>query len=395
MGHDFVHPNTGWIFRNKLGGVLRRKGGQGEMIARFRILLPFKLSIPDGLSLGDLEVERPSHRIVVHPPLKARLSTSPEDVGLDVPFFDAGHGIVPAEPQRPSSRIHLNGKPTLQANLLQMDFHKDDFDRGGTRPPHDEPVILIGFEVANSLLRRLRTVGQAAGILALDPTKTSWSLEYLSDAGEELPREPGLVRRGYHVRSSGRLQAVTEVIWQRVKSLPSDYEPSTWDNLLLDAELLMPQVGPVVVLAQSAIETAVSAVLNHLASRTPLPLPPGLWEWIDKRDDDYRKEPSVREQCDILLEALGGKSLKQERELWEAFTKIRKARNNFVHEGVASVDGKTVTPAEAAELLGKAKQVVAFLERFLPESQRRPATSETFDWRIELALSAPMDPKSE
>lgn len=364
------------------------------MIARFRILLPFKLSVPEDLSLGGLEVERPPYRIVVHPPLEARLSTSPEDVGLDVPFVDAGHGIVPAEPQHPTSRIKLNGKPTIRADLLQIDFFKDDFDRRETRP-EDESVTLAAFEVANSLLRRLRAIAQAAGIFPLNPTETSYSLEYLSDAGEELPKEVGLVRRRYKIRSSGRLQAVTEVIWHRVKSLPFEYEPSTWDNLLLDAELLVPQVGPVLVLAHSAIETAVSATLNHLASGTPPPLPPGLWEWIDKRDDDYRKEPSVREQCDILLEALGGKSLKQEKGLWQAFTKIRKARNNFVHEGVASVDGKRVTPAEAAELLGQAKQVVTFLERFLPESQRRPETSEKFDWKIELALTAPMDAKSE
>jgi hypothetical protein len=352
------------------------------MIVRFRILLPFKFSIPEGSHLDAVEFEQPPYRVVIHPPLEAVLDTNPEFKGLQLPLIEVGHGIVPSDPQQLRDYIRMNGKPTLQANLLQIDVHNDYFDRRDNISPQDAPVTAAAFDVANSILRRIRSVTRAAGVFVLNSSDTSWSLEYLNDLGEELPAESGLVRRGYKVAISARLQGLATRIWEKVKSLPYGYEPPTWDTLLLDAELLLPHVGPVIVLAQSAIETAISGALNYLASRTPPPLPPGLWDWINERDDDYRKEPSLRERCGVLLGALGGVSLKKEERLWEAFSKIRKARNSFVHEGLALIDGARVTPKIAVQLLESAKEIVAFIENSLPPSQKRPEIPETFDWQI-------------
>jgi hypothetical protein len=92
--------------------------------------------------------------------------------------------------------------------------------------------------------------------------------------------------------------------------------------------VLLPEVGPALVLAVTALETLISATLNQLASSANLPS--GLWEWINNRGD-YRKEPSVEEQFDVLLRVLAGKSLRNQSDLWRGFKDLKEARNSFVH----------------------------------------------------------------
>src|SRR5207237_6819056 len=98
---------------------------------------------------------------------------------------------------------------------------------------------------------------------------------------------------------------------------PDDFRPTAWDTLLPDALDLLPEVGPTIVLAFAAIETRIEAAVERLAAATELS--DDLWEWIKKREGDYRKEPSVKEQLDPLLRALSGHTLKEARRLWEAF----------------------------------------------------------------------------
>jgi len=178
-------------------------------------------------------------------------------------------------------------------------------------------------------------------------------------------------------------------IWEKTNSLPLEYRPATWENLLLDAESLLPHVGPVLVLMAASIETAISAVLRHLATKGLVP--DQLWQWINDRGD-YRKEPSVEEECDVLLNVLGGKSLKTEPKLWQSFKNIKNARNNFVHEGIPSITkgGKALSSAEVSQLLDSAKQIIKFLEEFLPENPRRPIAMEKreFEFRREVGEGA-------
>ena len=108
----------------------------------------------------------------------------------------------------------------------------------------------------------------------------------------------------------------------RLRALPSD-------ELLLDAYALPPQVGPAVVLAHTAVETRVAQTTDRNAILTGLNAE--LWSWLTVR--------STAEQLDRLAKALTGKSLKDDRRLWEGFQHLREALekqgNKFVHEGKA------------------------------------------------------------
>jgi hypothetical protein len=188
------------------------------------------------MTLPNLYIEGLRYRVEVYPPMKARISTMPVDSRMSA--VEAGHSIVPSEEQNYTDDITVGGRRTLQANLLQLDIHGHDFERTRGQPVKDHPIVVVAFQVANSLLRCLRAIGQAPEIAVLDREKSSYSVQFLDDAGQELPENPELFRRGYSVRYSGRLTRVTQAVWEKAKSLPFDYESSTWDNLLLGAELL-------------------------------------------------------------------------------------------------------------------------------------------------------------
>ena len=50
----------------------------------------------------------------------------------------------------------------------------------------------------------------------------------------------------------------------------------------------------------------------------------------------------------------------------------RKARNKFSHEGKPLIGNQEVTREQATELIAKAKAIVAWVERLLPEEARTP-----------------------
>ena len=137
--------------------------------------------------------------------------------------------------------------------------------------------------------------------------------------------------------------------------------------------------GVACALAAAALETLISFALNHLPSLANLPS--GLWEWINNRGD-YRKEPSVEEQFDVLLRALANKSLKDQNQLWEVFKNLKDARNSFVHDGVAAIGGKEVTKELAYIFVGRAKEIIDWVEPLLPSELRRPKLEHQVEFQM-------------
>ena len=158
-------------------------------------------------------------------------------------------------------------------------------------------------------------------------------------------------------------------VWTDVNSLPIEYEPPPWKMLLLDAEHVLPQIGPAIVLAATALEVGISQILDDLASRSPIPV--DLWHWITNRGF-FLKEPSEEEQFDELLRILVGTSLKEDPSLWEGFKNIKDARNSFVHEGTATIGRNVVREEDARRLIGKAKEIFSFLRSKIPEDVQWP-----------------------
>jgi hypothetical protein len=231
----------------------------------------------------------------------------------------------------------------------------------------------------------LRYVTRAAQIRPIDfPESNRWRLDYLNDNGAELVQQEGLVRGRGAIAFSFQYIELTSAVWDNVHDLPPDFQPPTWDDLILDAHNALPEIGPSVVLAATALEVFVGQILHFLAKTSTLP--PDLWQWINHRDGEWLREPSVNEQFDLLLKVLAGYSLKEDATLWEAFQNLKAARNSFVHEGTARVGRTRLTIDQTRRLLGKAVEIISGVRGRLPEELQW----KTYEHRLKLQAKIPI-----
>ena len=315
------------------------------MIARLFVLLPFKLTVPEGQQYPVYEAE---------------------DSGYKVRFYPPGRSDY-APPIAEEDKIAIDGVSAFQADALRIDFQKENFDRRADTlydPP--EPIV---DRAINFFLIRLRHVARAGQVRPVRFPLVTWRMQYLNDNESELKEEAGLVR-GRGVKSfSSSFIALTNKIWTDVFSLPPDYEPPPWESLLLDATDEMPSIGPALVLAATALEVFISRVLDRLAPTKVIP--PELWHWINERGNRL-KEPNLEEQYDALMKLLTGHSLKDEPLLWEAFKNLKDARNAFVHEGIAKIGQTPVSTESANKLIASASNIIAKIREWLPNELHWP-----------------------
>src|SRR2546422_5230205 len=84
------------------------------MLARLRILLPFKITIPEGENLQPQEYDVAPYRVVLHPPLQADIDIAAELADLTAPLLGLDRGLIPAAPPRATDAILLDGRRTIQ-----------------------------------------------------------------------------------------------------------------------------------------------------------------------------------------------------------------------------------------------------------------------------------------
>jgi len=315
------------------------------MLARLDLSLPFPITIPEGEHFSIFQYNDEGYNIRIHPPMKTEHPLTQDD----------------------SDEILINGKPAFQANGLRIYFQKDNFDRR-QGSECDPPYPLIARTI-NLFLLKLRFVTRGSKIRPINFPYTSWHLQYLNDDESELDKTEGLVKGRGTKAFTLSWTALNNDVWERIFELPPDYIPPQWDNLLLDANEALPEIGPSVVLAATALEVFISHILNELSKNSSIPK--DLWDWINDRNGRLN-EPTTREQFDILLKTLLGVSLKENNDLWESFTKLKKARNSFVHEGIPKIGQNPISEGEARELLVKANEIVIFIKNKLPEALQWP-----------------------
>jgi hypothetical protein len=333
-------------------------------------------------------------KAVVYPPYQSELSTSTFRVGDAVPLINDFEKLNPATPQV-TPLIEIDGTPVVECDAIAVEFHAVDLDR---TPGRSGPLIELALSVVNDFINRIRVLTRASHLRPLEFESTSFHLAFLDDARERLPKEEGKVGGVGKVGFRLRHVAITPDAWRAIAELGA-YEPPPWDILLLDALDLDTDIGPALVLAAAAVETRIATALAVLAEGK---MPEELWEWIAKRDGDYTKTPSVREQLDVLLAELAGKSLKEDQRLWEGGVHLRDARNSFVHQGQALIGKRpptSVTRAKARELVVIASEIIDFVEALLPAAERRPRldTLPSVTTTVPLALAAdgPSDDQDE
>ena len=351
------------------------------MIARFSIFTESPIYIPIDANLAPFMLVREGRRVRVFPPRQAAIS--PEALrSLDPAAFGSKvEGLRAATQPVVARHVLLNDGHVYRANLLVIDFFGDEFDRRADSEgvvvgegPQTDPPLELAFAVANEILTKIRVLSRAQEVKPVRGSMTFWRLDYLDDREERLPRVEGLLRTKVATQVRFQVAALTRALWGSVTGLPDDFTDHTWDALLLDAEALLPDVGPAIAVANASLEIFSTWAIDQLQTENQF-APDGLWDWIFHRGDWYQN-PSVEDRYDVLLKLMTGKSLKDEAQLWEGFKHLRKARNTFSHQGRPMIGNAEVSEAKAAELIAKAKAIVGWVEDLLPRRVRRPKHEE-------------------
>lgn len=338
------------------------------MIARFRVLLPYDIFVPHGVQLQPLSIRRGSDVFEVAPPLQAQLYRGDEAMTSGVATRTVLERLAPQIPPFMADTVLVNGQSVIPYNLVQIEVRRDTFDRT-PRDPGDplagDELVESFFSVANELLAALRSVTNAPAVKPIWPVASFWRIDFAADDGQPLPQDNTNVRRRMVAQTRWQASGLTREAWDHAAANIGASSPPSWQMLILDAEAILPEIGPAVVLAATALETLIAVVLDRLATSSNAISAP-VWEWINDRGD-YRKEPSFKEQYDVLLKAFTGKSLKDQPQLWELAEQLRAARNSFVHQGVAAIGKRqvAVTPQKAQELILGAKQIIMWVENLL------------------------------
>lgn len=309
------------------------------MIARVLVYIPFKILVPKDERFDTYSIEDSDYNIIFYPP------------GRDQNF------IFDLEPKT----IKVNGREAFYANYVQIDFCKNDFNRSkkGAFDPSFEKIN----EVLNFFLLRLRRATRAPQIHPLPIKSYRVGITYFNDDGTGLLEENGKITQGFAGLYEFKFVSLNKEIWDDTFSNSSDFSSQHWTNLLLDAMDELPDVGPAVVLAFSALELFISDILNQLATNN---VSPDLRSWINSR----QKEPKTEEQYDTLLKIFTGHSLKKdEPKLWDVFYHLKSARDTFVHGGIARITRKSdkLELIEAQELILQADVIILKVREWLPK----------------------------
>jgi hypothetical protein len=294
------------------------------MLVRLHVVLPFDVALPEGEQIRLYTYEEDGCVITVYPPMRS-----------DAPSNSA-----------PPESVKINGVTAIIANGLQIDFQRSEFDRTPGSP--EDPPSAVLQRAVDSFIERLRYVARAAHVHAVSLQTTTWRLRYLDDEGSELPTSSKVVGRGGNA-FRWSLVGVNKTLWDQLHELPGDFTPPPWDGLRLDAQAALPHVGTAVVLAATALEVFIEVMLEQLAARSDVPK--NLWQWVVSRKNPLCN-PDVEEQFDTLLGHFVGHSLKENPDLWGSFMNLKRARNTFVHEGVATIGEQPVTVQQAGLLVG-------------------------------------------
>lgn len=361
------------------------------MIARYCFLLPYTFSIKNGSSFSFQEFKRERYTVRLNPPQQCKVDITQFDVAKGASVDELADQIGPVQLLEENKRVHLDGLPSIDANLIVVEFHGQEFRRSKDTLDFTDidPPLTEALEIANLFLIRYRALLRDCGIIPLSVEHVIWRLDYLSDDGKPVPRDPKneVVNRLQGTRGSFVCHGLDPALWNAIFALND--RPPAWYMLLLDAENQLPDINAALVLAAAALETFISETLKSLAPRSSLP--PDLWKWINDRGF-WLKNPSSEDQFDVLLRIFTGYSLKKDdKQLWKDYMELRTARNKIAHTGNASIGGKQVTSAKAKDLISVAHAVINHVEEHIPSDLRAPRFESAL--RVGLTMRTKIDPE--
>jgi len=313
------------------------------VIARLHIEAPFEIALPRDAQFGLYDYEDDGCNIRLYPPVR-NAAESTSDVG----------------------EIRIDDQESVRCSILRIDFVKEQF--GGSEEAPDPSAELVG-RALDSYIERLRYITRAAHLRPIPFPMSSWRIEYLTDDGHPLGDDESSPRDRGGLKMNLQWIILTPEMWSDLNELGPEFSAPPWVSLLHDATDALPEVGPAIVLAYTAIEVCIAAVLQQEAPHSSIPS--SLWAWINKRGD-WSKEPSTAEQLDQVSESVLGASMKGEQELWTAFQNLKRARNEFVHQGLARIGKQPVSQAHAGQLVAGATKILGWIRDRLPNDRKWP-----------------------
>ena len=277
--------------------------------------------------------------------------------------------LTPAATPRIYPFVRMDGRLVKHANLLQIDFIRDRFERA-SGSAEDPPRDTVEAVVTN-VVERLRYVIGAPTIREFRLRDTFWTVRYLTDEGNELPEEKGLLRRRVNAPFKFTFTGLDASSWAGVTNLSFSFRPQLWERLYLDAQYLLPEVGPALTLAISAIETAADEMIR------------------DRLKPDTQKAEKLiagnrlGKRLDVVAKRITTNSLKDNPALWDAFDRLRRARNAAAHKGTPMLDGVEVTEEVALQIILAVRPVLQWIESLMSPSLRshRDPHEPKWEWR--------------
>lgn len=309
------------------------------MIAKATIFLPFSFTLPDNEPFLKYTSDWEGYVITIYPP------TMQEEAKASA-----------------SNAITINDKSSYQADLLVIDFQKVEFNRT-TEIEFDPPIELIEV-VTNDFLNRLRHVIKASQIKSINSAKTNIRIDYLNDDSSPLEKKEGLLRGRFRKGFKIEIVTITKEVWDDIHSIPLFQELPIWQSLLLDAESILPEIGPSIVLTFTALEVFISKILDKIAEFKKTDKE--LWTWLNDRGF-YLKNPSIEEQYNFLSKHLLGASIKDDEKLWVAFKNLQTARNSFAHSGIAKIGNEKLDVVKTRDLIVNAIKIINYIREKLPK----------------------------
>lgn len=330
------------------------------MIARVAVHLPESLWLEESSRFDAFTTEYQDERLVIYPPLQCPFEVRPDEAG-NFNVNDIYRMLTPVVTERVYQFVQMNGQYVKHANLLQVDFLRSEFNRESGAD--EDPTRDIVESIVGNIVARLRYTIAAPTFREFRLLDTFWTVIYLNDDGGELLEEKGLVRGRVHAPFKFTFTGIDAHSWAAVRNHSFEFQPFIWERLYLDAQFLLPEVGPALTLAISAIETATDEMI-----RDQLRHKPGEAEHLISAN-------KLGQRLDRVAKTLTGSSLKDEPTLWNTFHTLRKARNAAAHEGTPIVDGITVNDQVALQMILAARPVLAWIESRMSsglQSHREP-----------------------
>lgn len=346
------------------------------MLARIAVHLPESLWLQENTRFDSFTATLDGETLVVYPPLQSSFEVRPDPQG-NFNVNDIFKLLTPVQPERIYPFVRMNGQLVKHANLLQIDIVGRDFrrDAGATQDPSGAFVERV---VVNFVARMRYTIG-APSVREFRLLETFWTIRYLADDGSELVEEKGLVRGRVHAPFKFQFTGLDESSWGRVKNLTFSFRPLIWERLYLDALFLLPEVGPALMLAMSAIETATDQMIEERL------------QGDQKEAEKLIAANRLGQRLDRVAKQLTGVSLKANASLWSAFDRLRRARNMAAHEGTPVLDGVVVTDGVAQEMILAIRPVIDWVEHLMGPELRghRDPNQPTWEWRPPVHSATP------